>query len=160
VDLDAVIQTAIAIAFVFLLLAGSGKKKPRRKPGDIPRRAFIPDGDGSTSSTEMIIREALGLAVPDDEEPAAFPEVPGSGPRPLAEIAESFRREDTSLEVGSSPAEQAQRHQEFHRQYVDHVARVSPPPAPAARKEQSRKRERLREAVIWSEILRPPKGLE
>ena len=182
-------ELLIALAVIFFgLLGGIRKKKPppaRRAPTadrrwpSAERRApaaddFLgrglpqaaePSAEGRAPSTgqgEAATREELFSEIERIlrgervERPAPPPEIPEPD-----EAYSLERLEGESLEGESTEEDLERRHAQFHEKYI------APPPAPAtgdsalgARRSAVAKRVPLQQAIVWREILGPPKGLE
>lgn len=188
-DFGDLLQILIGAAFVLFWLFG-GKKKPRRRPAvqpadrsgdDLTGEGKVITGSPDLTSTERMIREALGLPTkptePTQLEPGSTgaPEAPStermireaiglptelepvSTTAPEAPPAEIFETEAASLE--SLQVDSQERHREFHEQYVDKfeptkVDRGAQTTVPEINSSAARK------GILWQIILGPPKSLE
>lgn len=191
-DFGDLLQILIGAAFVLFWLFG-GKKKPRRRPAvqqadrsgdDLTGEGKVIAGSPDLTSTERMIREALGLPTeptkptkPTQLEPVSTsaPEAPStermireaiglptelepvSTTAPEAPPAEIFETEAASLE--SLQVDSQQRHSEFREQYVDKfeptkVDRGAQTTVPEINSSAARK------GILWQIILGPPKSLE
>lgn len=153
-------ELLFVLAIILFGLLGGKKKKPpeRRTTGSAPSRgpeAFpagtgvaVPDEPGFDDLARELDRVLRGQSRPEFE-PAPPSEVPEpAGVRSLEEP-----------DIDSD-----ERHRRFHEQYISPLA----PPAPLMRSPvpgrpglpgTALERIPLRQAVIWREILGPPKGL-
>lgn len=124
------------------------------------------------SEMESILRE-LGLEVERRREaeagagprtPVEWQPVPPPGeqdlppgasvpPPPMPAIPEARATAVSEIEGGE------ERHEAFHRRYMGPTARAARVSAPRLRRRLRLTRRALRDAVIWREILGPPKGL-
>ncbi|MCH9015734.1 MAG: hypothetical protein IH877_08635 [Gemmatimonadetes bacterium] len=191
-DFGDLLQILIGAAFVLFWLFG-GKKKPRRRPAvqqadrsgdDLTGEGEVIAGSPDLTSTERMIREALGLPTeptkptePTQLEPVSTsaPEAPAtermireaiglptelepvSTTAPEAPPAEIFETEAASLE--SLQVDSQERHSEFHEQYVDKFepTKVSGGAQTAVPEINS---SAARKGILWQIILGPPKSLE
>lgn len=182
-DFGDLLQILIGAAFVIFWLFG-GKKKPRRRPAVQPADRSGDDltGEGKViadspdlTSTERMIREALGLQTQLEPASTTAPEAPStermireaiglptelepvSTTAPEAPPVEMFETEAASLE--SLQVDSQERHSEFHEQYVDKfeptkVDRGAQTTVPEINSSAARK------GLLWQIILGPPKSLE
>jgi hypothetical protein len=132
-------EVLIALAvLLFGALSGGRKKKPplRRAPSPPPQRTSSPSRPPATTAERVAdeLRRRIEAA------------------RGHAEMSQVFTHEAQSLET-PEPAGEAS-HQRFHDRYItalpEIVPRVTTSRVPAAG---------LRQAIVWSEILGPPKAL-
>ncbi len=159
-------------------LAGRKKKKnlpqtrqrrprpaPRARPQPTsprsggPQPSLDPNNPGPvTSQMEEILRQ-LGLHV----EPEVEEEAPAPEPEPNVEVDAVGRAlpRAVSLEVPAKPAvapDTEERHDEFHEDYVGDF-RQTRIARPASRAHEMLGPGSLRQAILFHEILGPPKGL-
>lgn len=153
-DFGDLLKVIIGAAFVFFWLFG-GKKKPRRRPAvqpadrsgdDLPTELIAERPD--LTSTERMIREALGLPTELEPVSTATPEEPP---------VEMFETEAASLET--LQVDSQERHRKFQEQYVQEfeptkVYRGAQTAVPEINSSAARK------GILWQIILGPPKSLE
>ena len=191
-DFGDLLQILIGAAFVLFWLFG-GKKKPRRRPAvqqadrsgdDLTGEGEVIAGSPDLTSTERMIREALGLPTEPTKptEPTQLEPVSTSAPEarstermireaiglptelepvsttaPEAPPAEIFETEAASLE--SLQVDSQERHREFREQYVAEFepTKVSGGAQTAVPEINS---SAARKGILWQIILGPPKSLE
>lgn len=169
-DFGDLLQILIGAAFVLFWLFG-GKKKPRRRPAvqqadrsgdDLTGEGKVIAGSPDLTSTERMIREALGLQTQLEPASTTAPEAP---PAEIFETeAASLETEAVSLETEAASLEALQisgqeRHREFREKYVGELkpTKVSGGAQTAVPEINS---SAARKGILWQIILGPPKSLE
>lgn len=159
---------ALAIIVFGLLGVGSKKKEQQRQRPERPRRPTpqSPEGRGPPEERDELLSEIDRIL--RGQVPERGPVPPPEEPEPDEAISlepletDSYAAEEVSLERLEIDAEA--RHDRFHDKYIRPLA-----PHPGARRAAEARAPRaethvaripLRQAVIWREILGPPKGLQ
>jgi len=151
------LQLLVAAAVLLLWLLGGGKstKAPRPRQPDLPRpRPGPPSRTPVPAPREPTPAEELYRILTGEAPPPAVPEgLEWEGAE--AQSAEQvFEQEARSLETLEAAGEAS--HRRFREKYV---AEPTPEAGPGEVKQHRVPRPGLRQAIIWREILGPPKGL-
>jgi len=169
---DDLFQLLVALAIIFFGLLGGGKRKKKKGLPSTSERA-------ESSRAPSAGRRA---PAPEYRAPAAEPRAPTSGRDDLFSEIERILRGQVpeerpvppprapapdeaysleSLEGESVEVDAEARHERFHGKYVAPLSQ-HPVAAPAFGTRPSARLDRipLRQAIIWREILGPPKGLQ
>lgn len=169
-----IFELLVALAIIFFGLLGGGRRK-KRSPPSSERKAPARPSPSTARSTPSTARtpSGPGARAPTAEQPARdelFSEIErvlrGQVPeeRPVPPPRAPEPEEAYSLEpLEGEPVEidSEKRHQDFHQKYVRPRSVGPLPPATVASRAAARvQRIPLRQAVMWREILGPPKGLE
>jgi len=168
--MEDIVQLVIFLAVIFFgLLMGGGKKKRQQQQQQQQRRMRRPPAtplrEHSTAPEPKPTRQSFSQEIMDLlQEQLPEPEVEEPGPPSV--LPERQPREAVSLEVVDVEARSLETleaaggrsHEVFHERYMD---------GPVSKPKKSRPSEfrritprTAREAVIWSTIFSPPKGLE
>lgn len=134
-----------------------GKKRPQGNHSQVQADSASSGGETPhQTETERLIREALGIVESRPQASSSVEEVPASPPKVTARSTiSSDPLQRMSDPLAYSVQKEEARHERFHDLYVeDHE--------PDKKKKVSRRTDRraIRSAIVWKEILGPPKSLE
>ncbi len=164
--MDDIVQLIIFLAIVFFSLMVGGSKKKRQQQQRRAQRSRHPaqsvgEGTGAQAPERMAERkpfaqEILDLLQAQLPEPPAEEHAPPERPLREAVALDAFVREAKSLETLEAAGGKS--HEVFHERYMDGPVSESKKSRPSQFRRINPRT--AREAVIWSTIFSPPKGLE
>lgn len=160
-DFDVFIQIVLGLGALVFWMFGASKKQ--RKPnGDQPEgEPPVPGSLPELTETEKLIREALGIV--DDRSPSVEP-VTQREPEPVPKTTSRARVTSEPVNRIVDPlsykeAKAEKRHVRFHEKYDQQEMPVKQSP-PKVKDRLGLEAGSIRSAIVWREILGPPKSLE
>ncbi len=159
-DFDGFIQIVVGLGALVFWMFGASKKQ--RKPnGDQPEEPPVQGSMPVLTETEKLIREALGIV--DDRSASLEPVTqrePERAPKTTSRArvtSEPVNRIVDPLSYKEAKAES--RHERFHERYDQQKKPVEKRP-PSVKDRLGLDAGSIRSAIVWREILGPPKSLE